>query len=412
MGRRDPDPRPPIEIVGSDPTVESVQVVSTGPRGPRRTTGRALAVVAGVGLLLLVGLALGGDPDDGAQAADQGSPGTSESSAAAERTTTSRPRTTTTRETTTTTTIPVGPVFGESVGAGLLVFGPAGWQLVDLDTGRRTELALPGSPYEMVAVSGGVVSSFGGDRDAQLYAIERDGVSDPVLLGVADQVLPAGRPDRVWLIDGGGRVNEGGGLANETADVRLVDLRGEVLRSFQVAARYVTRGLEDGVVIERGGRVYVANEDGIRPLAVGWTVGTTEHDLLVLSCDDDASCGVGRHPVDGSTATRLVEVVDVENTGYESSTALDGRFALMATDYGAGDQSLLLFAPDGRPQGQLSVGPSGYVAPLRWLPDDLGLVATGNNQVHWIRPRDGRWISQEVPALQGISAEIVFLVEW
>ena len=109
MGRGSRDPRPPIEVWGGEPTTtDHRQIVTTGPRRPRRSRTRALAVGAGV-LVLLVGGGLVLADDDGPAATDRAA-------------------------------TPVGPVFGEAVGAGLLTFGGegTGWELVDLDTGRRT----------------------------------------------------------------------------------------------------------------------------------------------------------------------------------------------------------------------------------------------------------------------------------
>src|SRR5688572_20319617 len=139
MRRGDPDSLPPIEIVGAEPPVESMQRVSTGPTGPRRPSRKVVAVMAGVGLLL-VGLTLdGGDGTPSDADSEEARDNSAKLPLKGSSTTTTRSGPTTTRPTTTTTTIPVGPVFGEPVGAGLLVYGPSGWRLIDLDTGAQTE---------------------------------------------------------------------------------------------------------------------------------------------------------------------------------------------------------------------------------------------------------------------------------
>ena len=110
MGRHDPDPRPPIEIVGAEPPLESVQRISTRPAGSGGAGGRrALAVAVGVVLLLVGGLALG--DDEGARSAGQGKePRDNSAKLPLKRSpTTTRPRTTTTRPTTTTTAAPPNP---------------------------------------------------------------------------------------------------------------------------------------------------------------------------------------------------------------------------------------------------------------------------------------------------------------
>ncbi len=415
MGRHDPDPLPPIEIVGAEPAAGSLQRVTTGPRGPRGPGGRVVAVAGGVVLVLVVSLALGGgddEPTPGSERAEERD--NSAKLPLKQSSTTTRPGSTTTRPSTTTTTIPVGPVLGEPVGAGLLVYGESGWQLVDLDTGQRTSPDLPIlNPYTVVALRGGVVTADpDGNREATLYAIGPGGdIGGPIALGRADQVLPAGRPDRLWLLDGGGRMNEGGAFIDARAEVRLVDVHGEVLRSFEVETSFVSHGLEEGVVFDRGGRVYLANEQGVRPIAVGSSMGVIGDDLLVLGCDDDADCAVVRQPVDGRASSLVFDVADVENVGYDSSTAADGRIAL--TTYGGeAGQSLLLFAADGTPLGTLDGAASPVDGPPRWLPDDLGLIATDRGGVQWIHETHVRWVSTQLLGLRDLSAEVVIVIDW
>ena len=413
MARRDDnDARPPIEIVGAEPLTESLERVSVSPGSRRRSTRRALAVCAGVAILLIGGLTLGDDDPD-----------TTGDTPAEERdnsaklplkgSTTTEPRTTTTRPPTTTTTIPVGPVFGEPVGAGLIVYSSAAWQLIDLDTGARTDLDLPTrSSYGEVAVRGGIVMiNRGGTREAEFYSISRSGeVGPPVVLGLADQVLPAGRPDRLWLIDGGGRSSGDGGFTSSTADVRLVDLTGEAVRSFRVPSAYVSRAVDEGVLLDRGGRVYLADEAGIRPIAVGWTVGVMGDDVLLISCDDEAVCALTRQAVDGGATRALIDRIDVDRIGFDAISADDGRIALMS--YGEDGQSLLLFDAAGRSLGTLEGGATGFNEMPRWLPGDRGMLYVAGSTGHWIRSADGEWVSEPIPGLEGISSEVALVISW
>ena len=203
MGRRDPDERPPIEVVGAERGTGSLQHVSTGPSRPRRPGGSGV-VAAGVaiGLLLVAGLALGGDDGSPADPARDEGEGRS---LAEDPTTTRRPGSTTTRPRPTTTTIPVGPVFGRPLGGWLLTADGSGWTLVDIDSGARRDIALPAAgAFEARAVTGGVVMLSGGRREAGYYDL-RSGTDlpVPVVLGTADQLLPGDRPDRIWLVDFG-----------------------------------------------------------------------------------------------------------------------------------------------------------------------------------------------------------------
>jgi len=413
MARRDDnDARPPIEIVGAEPLTESLERVSVSPGSRRRSTRRALAVCAGVAILLVGGLILGDDDAD-----TTGDTPTEERDNSAKLplkgSTTTEPRTTTTRPATTTTTIPVGPVFGEPVGAGLIAYSSAAWQLVDLDTGARRDLDLPTrSSYGEVAVRGGIVMiNRGGTREAEFYSISRGGeVGPPVVLGLADQVLPAGRPDLLWLIDGGGRPIGDGGFTSSTADVRLVDLTGEALRSFRVPSAYVSRAVDEGVLLDRGGRVYLADEAGIRPIAVGWTVGVMGDDVLLISCDDEAVCALTRQGVDGGGARALIDGIDVDRIGFDAISADDGRIALMS--YGEDGQSLLLFDAAGRSLGTLEGGAAGFNEMPRWLPGDRGMLYVAGSTGYWIRWRDGEWVSEPIPGLEGISSEVALVISW
>jgi hypothetical protein len=191
-----------------------------------------------------------------------------------------------------------------------------------------------------------------------------------------------------------------------------VDLRGEVLRSFQLAARYVSHGLEAGVVVERAGRVYLSDEGGVHPLAVGYALGVVEDDLMLVTCDDDAVCGIERRPVDGGPARTFLADVDIDSVGYESITASDGRIAMVGYG-GETGQTLALFDGDGRSLGTVGDDSSVFFSgPPRWLPDGLGLVSSMGDGTRWTHERDGEWVSEPVPALDDLPAELILILEW
>ena len=80
--------------------------------------------------------------------------------------------------------------------------------------------------------------------------------------------------------------------------------------------------------------------------------------------------------------------------------------------YGEDGQSLLLFdAPDGR-CGALEGGATGFNEMPRWLPGDRGLLYVAGSTGHWIRPRDGEWVSEPVAGLRGISSEVALVISW
>jgi hypothetical protein len=421
-GDRD-DPRPPIEVLGDEPAAESVQVITTG-RQPRHARTRTLAVAAVLVALLVGGLVLG--DDDRPAASDRAAPGEDGSKAGTDRTATTRPTTTTTEPPT--TTVPPGPVFGEPVGAGLLMQGGgAGWELIDLDTGARLHPQnLPngglgpefGGPsvyakLTMTAVRGGMVMVVQGSTTrAHYYSVSPNGdVGDPIDLGSADLVSSAGRADQVWLVDRSDSFPGGPGLPGATApvDVRLVDLSGRVLRSFEVETEPMWASVEQGLFVERGGRIYLANENGLRAVAVGRVLGVADSDLVFMSCDDVGACAIERQPLDGGRPRPLLPLTGLDPQSY-AIAGPDGQIALVSL---AGfDPGLVVLAEDGEKLATIS-GPSTFSDVPVWLPGDLGLVTAKDANVDWLRPSGEDWLVAPVPpALEDVHPTIMFLIEW
>ena len=308
-----------------------------------------MAIAAAVVAVLVGGLALDGRDDDPTGAAEeerdnQDRVGLDKSSSTTER------RTTTTRPATT-TTLPLGPPLGVPVEGALLLIGPVWWRVVDLTDGSIRDISLPAvDSFSSLAVAGGIVVPEGGE--ASYYRILGGGADpEPQLLGPADFVLGAGT-DRVWLVD---LPSDGAGDGSAGVDVRLVDLTGRVLRSFNVPARWVEEATADAIIVSRGGRVYAADEDGMRAIAVGWSAGTNGGAAVVMTCDTDGSCALRRQPLDGGGAQTLLEVSDPDGGVNTSSEAADGRLAMVVADsYGAGAE-VLFFGPDGTRLGSAAV---------------------------------------------------------
>jgi hypothetical protein len=196
VGRRDPDPRPEVELWGADAApADTTQTIQVGGRRSRRAP--LLAAVAAVALVA-GGLALGGDDDEqssGLPREERDNRSRTElkpPTAGRATTTTLRPATTTT-----TTTVPAGPVLPVQTGAALLLSGNGPtWTWLDLDTGRRLDVEVGiRDPYGLVPVSGGFVGLSGGTAE---YRPLPTGI--PRSLGPADAILSSGSSDAVWLL--------------------------------------------------------------------------------------------------------------------------------------------------------------------------------------------------------------------
>lgn len=406
MRRRSADPRPPIEVVGAESDLSTTQHVAVGPRSPRGRGGRFLAGAGALAAIVVLGLTLS-DGDETPETSSRREERDNRERSDLKPTVTTD-RATTTRPTTTTTTIPVGPVISESLQGTLLVYEGSGWVSVDLGTGARLELDIDSeNAYEARGVQGGIVvigPSPGGQ--AALYYDLRSGRPDPEprFLGRASQVVSAGSPERVWVIDG--RLE---GNIDTTARANLVDLSGDVLQSFDVPSPYVTGGTDRGVVIARGGRSYLVDEDGTRPLGLGDVVGMTPDAVVAFACDDRAVCAVELQPIDGGDPIVFAALDGLHDYGFAAIAATSDRIALLRyPSPGGAGPSIVFYDGRGRLLGSSNLNQFG--GEPRWLPGDLGVVSPTGDGVSWTRLVGDKWVTSELPALDGLDAEVVVLV--
>ena len=400
MGRGDDDARPPIELLGTDLGVESKQQVALGPRRSKPGRRRSLAVAFGV-VALLVGGVVFGDGDDSEGAGDEERDNQERidldkplTSTTARGSTTSRP---------TTTTAPPGPPLGEPVEGAFLVYAGT-WSRLDLTTGALTPLRLPlPNFYDAVAVAGGIAVPSGGGEVWFIPVLGAGEEPGHVVLGPGDRVLRAGG-DRMWLIHDPAPE----GQPSLHVDVRLVDLEGTVLRSFQVPGGDVADATSDAVILSRAGRVYAADEDGIRPIATGAPVGTVGDAVLLVTCDDRAECALQRHSTDGRAPRELVSLADPDRVQYDAVEASDGRVTVVEYDtYGVGPSRFLLFDASGALLGAPEVDLGGSVLLSEILPENLGFLLFDGVQMQRLHEVGGSWtlepIRTELPtSIEGI----------
>jgi hypothetical protein len=413
VGRRDPDPRPPIEVWGADPGIESTDRVTVGHRAPLGARGRAAATCALVAAILLVGLALGDDRTTSQQQEEERD--NSERAALKTTTTTrtrgsttSRPSTTT--STTTATSLPTGPVFGEPVGAALLLTtgSSSRWTFLDLDTGARTDVTLDANDvFEAVPVRNGIVVvnqtqaelvplpgvvSLGTDEGVMVAA-------PPTPLGEAERVLASGSPDSVWL------VNTEFGPGERAVRAQLVDLEGNVLSGIvRAPVGYPAGATRDGLVFWAGGRLYLATEDGVRDVLVGDVLDVAGRFLAALICDDQAVCDFHVVNTETGRTTRLRDgpgARELEGAVVLSDT---GAVALAGFESGA----ISLYDANGRSLG--TVPDLQVQAVPVWLPGDLGLIVASPSGVRRISASGGGLVDEPIPALDGRRVDALHVI--
>jgi hypothetical protein len=227
---------------------------------------------------------------------------------------------------------------------------------------------------------------------------------DGVELGPADQVRRAGR-DRVWLIDPPPEEFD----PHPTTAVRLVDAAGGEIRSFEMPGRWVAEVTRDLVVLQRGGRVYTVDEDGLRATSVGWVLGMNGDAAIVLTCDEDGVCSLQRQPLDGGRPEVIEEVGDPDSMFFAGYAGPDGQMALLRSNPRGSDQQLQLFDPDGHDLGTVDVTVSSVNQWVQWLPDGLGLLVATGRGIEWAKPNGDGW-SLEPVELGAVSQPELFFV--
>ena len=200
--------------------------------------------------------------------------------------------------------------------------------------------------------------------------------------------------------------------------MRLVDLTGEVLRSFQVPGRYQAFATADEVLVGRGGRVYVADEAGIRPVAVGYLNGTSAMMRWSWPVTRRRRAPSGRQPTDGGSSRALLAIEDPDLEYHEAVTAPDGRVAVVG--YAHDPRQRQPHHRCSTPRARRSTDRRGpRVAPAarwrpegtpQWLPDDLGLVVRTAGALGWLRPDGSEWTARRDPLVAGTSDASFFVV--
>jgi len=384
MGRRHRDERPPVELWGAEAGAEGeVQRVEVAPGGPRW-----VPVVASLVVVLLVASALLSYGDDGAGDGERAAEEDEEPGASSSTT-----RRSSTSTTTTLPPVPGVPVLGQPVGASLLFAGGGRtWSLLDLDTGEARPFGderNSAEPYSALAVRGGVAVS------SVVGAEYRPLLGPPVLLQRGAEVLvPSGSLDSVWV----GTM----GIGEAWWELTLRDLTGQVVAGPLIVPTWVHLATTAGPIFERGGRVYLHTAEGSRFLAVGSALAAGGGDVVILVCDEGASCGY--EAVDATSgARRTFGPADGEEV---SSVALspDGRQLAIAA-YVGGQSRLRVVAEGG---ATLWDADGVHVdASMAWLPGDLGLITSSHSEAGAVRHHLGADGVVRSDRLAGLADEAV-----
>lgn len=402
VGRRSSDPRPGIEVIapdGSDIDASAVQRVAVGrPSGPPGS--RLVLAVAVVVTIVAIGLS-GDDGDPESVTAPRPPPGTSPIE--------EPPSTAGLPDATLAPVAPLPGAAGEDGGA-LLLYGGGRWTIVQLATGARRLAALPADEtFDGVVVEGGVVvtdhTTGGLYYDLGQGATHATFADRPhakaVRLGPAEAVLPADRPDQVWLVHR--RDTPRAPLPDGVTSATLVDLHGNVLRRIEVKDLDVLDASEAGLTVAQGGRVLVADERGTRELAEG-EVRAARHGMVVVeTCGRPLTCRLelldvvsgDRHALAEGSSPRRVDLV----------RAADGRLAV--TVVGTVGSTVTLFGAEGERRATLPV--LGLRAVPQWLPGDLGLLLTSSS-VQRLTVPSGRPEAAALLGLDDLSADVALVI--
>jgi hypothetical protein len=161
-------------------------------------------------------------------------------------------------------------------------------------------------------------------------------------------------------------------------------------------------------VFSRGGRTYLAEESGVRSLALGEALRSNGTSVVVLACDDQAICAPEIVDVATGRRRRLAPVPDPYDGLGMSVLISEDSERLAVLGYGTG-QLLTLYDAGGR-----VVGPTEVLAAEtepRWLPNDLGLVVPAAGEgVLWISLGPDGLSVERIGALSGVSGEFVFVI--
>gem|GEM_PF-4808035 len=394
MGRRDRDDRPPIELWGVPE--RSAEAETRVRVAPGRRPWRSLAVVALLGVAVAAVLTLdGGDAPQGGRtgkAAEREDPDEG-------RTTTTRPRSTTTS--TTTSTLPPGPVLGHPVGATVVFVGAGpggGWNWVDLDTGAMGEVDLgTRDAYAVVPVRGGLVVSTG----SSVRYVPLTGEPVELQAGSA-QVVPTERPDAVWLVEESGQ---------EAGPARLVDLTGRVLRGPLDPRGWVSHGTSEGLVHQRGGRIYLTDGAGTRAIGTGDARSRGGRWLVAETCDDLGRCGLERFDLLGEERPRSFGPTAGDGSLWWTEPSPTGDLAVLVTASDHSDATLSVVALGGEVRWE-AAGSGVAASEAGWLPDGSGFVALDRGRAGGVlvSVRGDGVIVEPLPSLSIRSAERILVV--
>lgn len=346
----------PLEVDGDDARPDG-QLVELG--RPRRRWRDAAVVLAVVALVAGFGLLGDGDEDDEDDEAVAEAEPTTSSSVVRRRPTPTRPRVTTTTMPPGVPTVEpgTGPLLGEATGSAVAFsHGDGGVTVIDLDTGSRCRVTVPGREAGWLNRSAGALAIVQGERT---HAVDADCTVTPLPGWRGGEVFPTDvlgrywavewRPDGMFLseVDAEG-VKLGPGIASPQASGMIRKVDGGIVVDVFGSVTFVAEGTHDDrhlahgmtlaargdrvaiseceglscdvVVRDLGGRA-VARVAGLRPVGA-WEGGALSHDgrrLAVL---------VGE---DGATIPSLV-VIDLESgRRHEVLRSEGGPIAFTAT---------------------------------------------------------------------------------
>jgi hypothetical protein len=296
--------------------------------------------------------------------------------------TTTRPRPTTT--TTSTILAPVVPILRGSGVRLVLSRGGGNAELLDLETGTATDINLGSSDvYSVIPVRGGIVAVEGGSA---VFVPLPDGENVP--LGRADQVLPSGDPESVWV------VLPAGDPYTMSSEAKLVSLGGEVLAGpIGPDSGYIVGASSGGLIAQAGGRIYLVDARGrTRPIVAGDVLGVSDRRLLARTCDDHAVCSLTVW--DANLANpQVVDAPENASMYYGSTVVVEPggtRAALLS--YGPhGTELSIVDLAGGTAQ---SVDLSGDASSVAWLPGDLGLVVAQQSRLTRVRFEGGQVVNE------------------